>query len=181
MSWLVLDKSKCKQDGVCVAVCPSSALGRDEQGGPVELAQKRCIQCGHCVAVCPTEAIALESLPQEPMLPAPREPIAPELFDAFATSLRSIREFKDEPVDRDAFAAMLDVARRASTAVNRQGLHWIAVSGKDKVHAIAEAVFAGLDASMRSPRAIELFESGHDFLLRNAPSLAVCCAPLASD
>lgn len=181
MSWIEVDKSICKKDGACVAVCPSLAIGQDAEGYPIELSRKRCIECGHCVSVCPTFALTHKELPEEPLLAAPQEPIAPAEFDGFANSLRSIREFKDEPLGRELLSELLDVARRAPTAVNRQQLHWIAVDGKEKVREVAKAVFAGQDPQIRSARATELFESGHDFMLRSAPSLVVACAPLDSD
>lgn len=177
MSMVVVDKSICKKDGACVAVCPSQAIVLDAEGYPAEAPKARCIQCGHCVAVCPAGAIKLPELPDEPMLPLAAERPAPAIMDNFLNARRSVREFKNKPLGPEIIADLLDVARRAPTAVNLQQLHWIAVDGKEKVHAVAEEVLAGLDPKMRSPRALELFASGHDFLLRNAPTLLVVCAP----
>ncbi|MFO8007870.1 MAG: 4Fe-4S dicluster domain-containing protein [Candidatus Brocadiia bacterium] len=41
------------QDAPCVTVCPSGALYREEEGGPVLTAPEKCIGCKSCVVVCP--------------------------------------------------------------------------------------------------------------------------------
>ncbi len=41
------------EDAPCVVVCPSGALYRDEEGGPVRTAPSKCIGCKSCIVVCP--------------------------------------------------------------------------------------------------------------------------------
>jgi carbon-monoxide dehydrogenase iron sulfur subunit len=45
------------EDAPCVAVCPSDALHREEEGGPVLTAPEECIGCKACVNACPYGAI----------------------------------------------------------------------------------------------------------------------------
>ena len=70
--------------------------------------------------------------PKNAFLPAAKELPAPALMDGLLMSRRSVREFEDQPVGRQVLEALLDVARRAPTAVNSQKLHWIVVEGKEK-------------------------------------------------
>ena len=53
----------CALHGVCVAVCPTGALTRFEDGeagvGRLEFAPALCIACGECVGRCPELALAL--------------------------------------------------------------------------------------------------------------------------
>jgi len=41
------------EDAPCVEVCPSGALYREEEGGPVRTAPAKCIGCKSCIVVCP--------------------------------------------------------------------------------------------------------------------------------
>ena len=47
------------EDPPCVAVCPTNALHRDEEGGPVRLNEEECVGCGACVVVCPFGAVEM--------------------------------------------------------------------------------------------------------------------------
>lgn len=50
---------RCQQcrDALCIEVCPTHALHRDEEGGPVRLDAEKCVGCKACVIVCPFGAI----------------------------------------------------------------------------------------------------------------------------
>ncbi len=177
MSQIMVDTNLCQKDGACVAVCPARYLALNEKGFPEEVPERDCILCGHCVAVCPHHALTHTGLPQEAFLPVTKELPAPAVIDGFLMSRRSVREFKDRPVDRKTLEVLLDVARRAPTACNSQLLHWIVVEDKAKVHALsAEAVnwmrTSGISATMLAD-----WESGYDFVLRGAPTVVVACAP----
>ncbi len=45
------------EDAPCVAVCPSGALYREEEGGAVRIAPEECIGCKACVNACPYGAV----------------------------------------------------------------------------------------------------------------------------
>jgi carbon-monoxide dehydrogenase iron sulfur subunit len=45
------------EDPVCVEVCPTDALHRDEAGGPVRLTEDECVGCRACVVACPYGAV----------------------------------------------------------------------------------------------------------------------------
>ena len=62
MAFLIVDESKCKKDGICVAECPSGLIKLQEDTGYPGIipgGDKVCIRCGHCVAVCPNGALIL--------------------------------------------------------------------------------------------------------------------------
>lgn len=52
----------CQQcsDAPCAAACPTSALTRSRDDGPVTVNQGRCIGCGICVNVCPVGGISMD-------------------------------------------------------------------------------------------------------------------------
>lgn len=45
------------EDAPCVAVCPSDALFRESEDGPVRAEPEKCIGCKSCVVVCPFGAV----------------------------------------------------------------------------------------------------------------------------
>jgi 2-oxoglutarate ferredoxin oxidoreductase subunit delta len=53
-------KAWCKACGICVAFCPTGALGRDESGSPYVADINKCINCGWCEIRCPDFAIHVE-------------------------------------------------------------------------------------------------------------------------
>jgi Fe-S-cluster-containing hydrogenase component 2 len=50
-----IDQEKCKKDGDCVAVCPTEAIEKKDDG--TFNVNEGCIDCGACVEACETEAI----------------------------------------------------------------------------------------------------------------------------
>lgn len=47
------------EDAPCLEVCPTSAIHRDEDNGPVLIEKDRCIGCKFCLMVCPFGVIYL--------------------------------------------------------------------------------------------------------------------------
>ncbi len=176
MSQISVDTNLCKGDGACVAVCPARVLALGEKGFPEEVAAN-CILCGHCVAVCPHDALTHSGLPREPFMPVGRKLPDSEMIDNFLMSRRSVREFKNEPIAHGTLEALLDVARRAPTASNSQKLHWIVVEDGAKVHALSAEAMNWLRISGVSQAMLAQWEAGYDFILRNAPTVVVACAP----
>ena len=68
MGLLVIDKSKCKQDGFCARECPMAIIHLKEKETYPEIisgGEPSCLQCGHCVAVCPHGALSHSRIPLE--------------------------------------------------------------------------------------------------------------------
>ncbi|EKD83671.1 MAG: hypothetical protein ACD_39C00532G0001, partial [uncultured bacterium] len=55
-------------------------------------------------------------------------------------SRRSIREFKDQPVDLNQITELLELTRYCPTAKNTQLLYWVLVNGAPKVRELSAAV-----------------------------------------
>jgi len=47
------------EDAPCIAVCPTDAMHRAEEGGPVAIEADRCIGCRMCILVCPFGVVSL--------------------------------------------------------------------------------------------------------------------------
>jgi ferredoxin-type protein NapF len=50
---------ECTKCGDCVAVCPSQAIGLEDDGYPALVKPQRCGDCGLCADVCMHDAIHL--------------------------------------------------------------------------------------------------------------------------
>ena len=178
MSQIAVNESLCRRDGVCVAVCPSLTLGKDANGFPHEAVEGTCFSCGHCVAVCPNGALSHSGLPQDAELPASATLPAAEAVDALLNGRRSVREFKDRPVSKETLEALLDIARRAPTAVNSQKLHWIVVPDAAKVSALsAESMNWLRRPNTNLPPFLAAWDRGYDGVMRGAPAAVVVCTP----
>ena len=119
-----IDPDKCIQCGMCVRECPHRLLTNTESG--ISASGEGCIQCGHCVAVCPQEAV---SLTEYDMSEVERVPDETERLDAAGLlraikSRRSIRHFKDCPVEDEKLLQIIEAARYSPTGANRQGVKY---------------------------------------------------------
>lgn len=187
MSLFTVDQEKCNRDGICVAECPGLLIEIKTKGAfpiPVAGAESRCIQCGHCVAVCPQGALSLTSMPVEACLPVRKEllPWADQV-EHFLRSRRSIRSFRDKPVERKLMEKLIDIAGCAPTASNRQPVKWLVIEDKDEVKRLSGLVISFMRQMVESNMDLALssrydvvvadWEQGKDRISRNAPHVVV--------
>jgi nitroreductase len=147
----------------------------------------RCLLCGHCQAVCPTGAVTLS----EPGLdPAGREPaeysIEPELLGAYLRMRRSVRSYREEPVDRTTIEQVMDIVRYAPSSSNSQGVRWLIVHNPREVRRLTglavdwmRAMVAGgepITARFNFEGIIRAWDRGDDLVCRMAPHLVVAYA-----
>ncbi len=191
MSLLIIDRDRCRKDGFCVRECPSAILRLGADGGYPEIVaggEAACTRCGHCVAVCPTGAFSHADVP----VGASPE-IRPELrIDAaraeqFLRSRRSVRVFRDTPVERDAIRRLIEVARYAPTGGNSQTVAWTVITDRARLGTVAGLAADVLREVVRDPEVVRAspylpmvlaaWDAGCDSILRNAPALVVASAP----
>lgn len=121
---IVIDKEHCTGCGACERDCPAHVL-RVREGKAEYL--KDCIHCGHCVAVCPAKAVAIPEYDMEDV-----EEYRPQAFRVEPDNLlravkfrRSIRRFKEQPVERETAEKILQAGRYTATAKNMQDCTFI--------------------------------------------------------
>jgi len=184
MSLVTINHTTCRRDGMCGEVCPQKLFEPDSEGFPAFRAgaDQYCISCGHCVAVCPQDAVTHKALSMEdaPLIDYSLAVPLPAL-NQLLKSRRSVREFREDPVPQALISEIIDTARWAPSAVNRQPVHWLVVQTPAEVKRLAGLVVDYLRQSVRLEprytRYIDLWEQGGDPILRNAPHLAVIHAP----
>lgn len=190
MSQFIVDGTKCRRDGICVAVCPVGVLTRGDADPPELVAggETLCICCGHCVAVCPYGACSLETMPAAACPPVrPEWRLTPEQTEHFLRSRRSIRVFKDVAVDPGRLERLIRTARYAPSGHNGQPVRWLVVSGREPVRAIAGHVIDWMRSicvakpqtgrQLQLDRLVGAWDAGGDPICRDAPHLVVTHAP----
>jgi nitroreductase/NAD-dependent dihydropyrimidine dehydrogenase PreA subunit len=187
MSLFTVNRSLCKGDGKCSLICPVGIIAMDEDQGipvPVDCAEERCIHCGHCVAICPHGAFSLDTMPVEKCLKLPAGwNLSVAQVEYLLKGRRSIRVFKEEPVDRAILEKMIDIARYAPSGTNRQPVRWMIIHDPARVNAIAQETIEYMKTMIKnnSPMAVSLkfenlvagWENGRDFICRRAPHLVL--------
>ena len=116
-----IDQKTCNGDGICVEVCPMGVFELvDKKARVIESRTEECIACGQCVAVCPSDAIRNPDLPAGLFEKLEKYSFGYEDLHAFLSARRSVRKFKDRPVDR----GLIDkIVQAASTAPMGQPPH----------------------------------------------------------
>jgi len=110
----LVDLETCNGDGICAEVCPKNALELvDEKAATVESRAESCILCGQCVAVCPTESLQMPQLETADFRRLGKKPFGYDEFSEFLRLRRSVRVFKDRPVERDVIEKVLEAAATA--------------------------------------------------------------------
>lgn len=110
----IVNTETCKGDGICADVCPEKVLKIvDGKAATIENRADECIMCGQCVAVCPTEALQMPKLPVEDFEELVRLPFDYDDFLDFLKLRRSVRVFKDRPVEHDLVENILKAAATA--------------------------------------------------------------------
>jgi len=188
---LTIDQTKCKQDGLCAADCPTAVIHlKDQESYPefVPGGEQLCLRCGHCVAACPHGALSHVEVPLSACPPLHKElAIRHEQAVQFLRSRRSIRRFQKKTVEKKVLQELIEIARYAPTGSNTQLVNWIVFDDREKIHRIAEETVNWMRLVLEKdpqpaslpymPMIVAAWDMKMDVVLRNAPALVVACAP----
>lgn len=180
MALITIDHDKCKRDGICISECPFSLIRENKENGFPEIrvaAERMCIHCGHCLAVCPHQALTFDGAGPADCLPIDKDlTIDPAKIEQFLKSRRSIRTYKDKPVEHATLERLLDTARWAPSAKNSQSAHWLMVEDPAEVRRLAGMVVDWFRENNYFPGVVKAWKDGRDMVLRGAPHVAIAHA-----
>lgn len=186
MASLTVDESRCTLCNLCASDCPANVIVLPDTGLPQYVAggDTRCYLCGHCEAICPTAAIVVDDPRLDPrIVPAGDVDILPEKLGSYLRMRRSVRKYRQAPVDRAVIDRMMEIVRYAPTAVNRQPLHWLIIHDTVELRRLtglavdwmrhmaksASTTGTGFDFAGMA----KLWDSGGDPVCRMAPHLVL--------
>ncbi len=187
MILFTVDKATCKGDGRCVEICPIKILRMNEKERVPEFipgGEELCINCGHCFAFCPPGSIKLSTMSIKDSMPLDHSKLpSPAQIELFLKGRRSVRVYKDMPVEKSVIEKILDTARYAPSGINRQPVNWLVITGKDKVHGLTDCVVSWMEEllkaksslaeSLHFDRLVESWKNGEDRICRNAPCIVI--------
>ena len=126
---VTIDQELCIGCGICAKDCPGHAIAVKE--GKAQVIHS-CIQCGHCVAVCPVRAAAIPEYDMEDVEEYDPETfrLSPETFLHAVKFRRSIRNFKEKPLEKEKLERIIDAGRYTATAKNAQASTFVVVQEK---------------------------------------------------
>jgi len=161
-----------------------------EDGFPRSIADREalCIQCQHCLAICKPGSLSIlgkdpsDSLPLKGALPDAGQ------MERLIMGRRSVRRYKDEPVDPEVIARMLEVTAHAPTGVNSRGVLFTVIDDPTIMTKVRARTMGGLRKAIDGgtlPEKLNFFEGfvnlweqkGVDVLFRGAPHLLIASAP----
>ena len=175
---VLIDSEKCTGCGLCLSDCQRHVL--EIQNGKAVVINSHCLKCGHCLAICPANAVNLTGYDDE-IMDVPKEPVFLNEKDLM-THLkfrRSIRQYKDMPVEKEKLEKIIEAGRITPTASNAQNVRYIILQNEreaveDEVLAMykTQSEWTETLSRLMKPAANVLNERlKHGFLFFNAPAV----------
>ena len=184
MDLITVDQSLCIRCGRCAAVCPRGLIHLGGQW-PQSQVEELCIACGQCVAVCPVAALDNRLAPLAGQTAASSSGLTAEAAYQFLRSRRSVRCFKQTPVERAKLLQLLDLARLAPSGGNSQGIGYQVIESRavlgqltaETVRWMELQVEQGVAAAKTYAQYAAMYrQMGRDSILRSAPCLVLATA-----
>jgi nitroreductase/NAD-dependent dihydropyrimidine dehydrogenase PreA subunit len=152
-----IESSLCKKCNFCVLACPGEIFKSNQEhdqyhnGVPQIKDTHLCIECGHCVAVCPEGAVVHSEITT--LQPVRTENLRQyEGLEELLRSRRSIRKFKDSPVEKELLGKIIQLANCAPTAHNSQSTKYLIIQDK---HLLKEVSRLTVEYSTKTKRKLQ--------------------------
>lgn len=180
-------RDACIRCNACIDDCPRHIIEyRDHYPDILAHNEGLCIGCQHCLAVCPTGAVSVLGLRAEDSLPLAEAPaVAPDALSRFVRGRRTLRQYREEDVQRPLIDTLLADTAHAPTGGNTCDLTFTVVDKRTALSRLLKALIDGLEASIAEKpelpdfirQATEAYrQSNADEIFRGAPHLLIASA-----
>ena len=140
---ILINEDLCIGCGQCVKFCPDECLtlenNKAKESGKAIFG---CVACGHCMLICQQGAIKIEgrciSEQDVFVLPNKEKSTSYESLLALLQRRRSVRQFKDKPVEKEIINKVIEAAQTAPMGLPPSDVHVLVFDSKEKVHAFAK-------------------------------------------
>jgi nitroreductase/NAD-dependent dihydropyrimidine dehydrogenase PreA subunit len=173
MDKILIDASKCIGCGKCVKDCVASALYLE--GGKAKL-REGCIECGHCYAVCPIGAVDMPGYDKSGCVEVtPMTEIDSDTLLQAMKSRRTIRQYKDIPVEQEKIDKILEAGRYAPTGANSQNVAFTILGSKQaELERDCVKLFRlGVGVGSKFSKALKNVDINDNFFFKKAPLVIV--------
>jgi ferredoxin len=138
----IIDKERCTNCGLCAKVCKTFTIIQTQDRVMVMPDNGLgCVGCGQCLAVCPSGAVSVNGRRLKPGDTFPLAPkkdrATPEALANLLLARRSVRNFKDQAVDKTLIEKLLAITVSCPMGVPPSDVGVIVVYGKERVQKLA--------------------------------------------
>lgn len=133
-----IEVDKCVGCGLCSAICGSKVIEM-ENGKPIFRNPELCCSCGHCAAICPKEALQSEGHNTNDFEIIQLDSTSSEI-EKLLTTKRSVREFKDTPLEKETIERLIAYAEKAPSSTNNRHRKYIVVTNTEIKNKIEKCV-----------------------------------------
>ena len=170
---ILIDKEKCIGCGLCAKDCVDSAI--TIEGGKA-VVHKGCLECGHCFAVCPTGAVDMPGYDTSDCgETVPLSEINSERFLQGIKSRRTMRQFRQRPVEAAKIKMILEAGRYAPTAKNSQNVAFTVLTSRraEIERACVKFFRTGVNAGSKLIPSLRDSKIDDNFFFKGAPLVIV--------
>lgn len=170
---VVIDKSKCIGCGKCVKDCVAFALYIDDNKACV---REGCIECGHCFAICPVGAVDMPAYDKSDCVGiTDLTEIDSDVFLQGIKSRRTVRQYKDIPVEQEKIDKILKAGQYAPTGSNSQNVAFTVLGSKQKEleKECVKLFRTGVSVGSKFSKSLKNTEITDNFFFKGAPFVIV--------
>jgi len=125
---IIIDKEKCVGCAKCVSDCfPRNII---IENAKAKIENENCMRCGHCVAICPQNAVEISEYDMADVVEIHEPNFSEDELLSLIKGRRSVRQYKDRPVEKELIEQMIEAGRYTATGGNLQGLSFIVIDKK---------------------------------------------------
>lgn len=125
-----VDRDKCIACMQCIKDCPVRVISLVDNKADIN--NEGCIKCGHCVAICPVEAVSTNDYNMDEVKPYNKDTFSVDSENLlnFIKFRRSVRRFKNKPVEKEQVEKIIEAGRFTQTSTNSQDVSYTVVMEK---------------------------------------------------
>ena len=181
MRSVIVNEDKCIGCSLCVKDCPGSCLYLEN--GKAHVHEIGCIECGHCYAICPQGAVHLEGYDCKDEPVVPMTDIDSKTLLQAMRSRRTVRQFTEQPVEKEKIRQILEAGRYSPTGSNSQSVAFTILGSRQKAaEEICVNLFrTGQKIGSAFAAFLKRMEIPDNFFFKGAPMVIVVSARSSVD